>query len=214
MLSFRFDDAYASQLDATRILENKGMHASIYCITGFVGTTGYMSWEDIRMLADKGHEIGSHTVTHPACGMLCPTKLIQELHDSKATLEKHTILVASFAWPYGFSPLCGDRIAQKYYTNAVDYPWLRRFRLNGRTGDRYSLVTSEPKSAEECIAYLSVAVRKKLWLIACFHRIENSVNRFSLSIDEFEKIVQYASQMRQKGLVEVVTVSEGAKRLQ
>ncbi|MEZ6233635.1 MAG: polysaccharide deacetylase family protein [Phycisphaerales bacterium] len=61
-----------------------------------------MSREQVRTLAEQGHEIGSHTVTHPILTRLAPDALSRELVDSRATLEAWTgSPVAGFCYPNG-----------------------------------------------------------------------------------------------------------------
>ncbi len=52
-----------------------------------------------------------------------------------------------------------------------------------------------------------------MWLIACFHRIDGHGGRFIISFEDFSKIIRHAAEMQRKGFVDIVTVSEGAKRL-
>ncbi len=161
MLSFRFDDAYASQREAIALLDKNGIKVSVYCITDFVGTPGYMSWDEIQALAKRGHEIGSHSATHNPRAILLPARIEEELRISKQMLLEKNIISTSFAWPYGLSISGREKIIRKYYDNAIDYPWIHRFHLNGNSQEKYALMSSAPKSADEFIAYLNIAIRKK-----------------------------------------------------
>ena len=59
------DDGYRSIWDnALPLLEAYGYKASIFIATEPVGGSGYMDWEQIRALKDKGFEIGGHSHTH------------------------------------------------------------------------------------------------------------------------------------------------------
>src|SRR5205807_7740733 len=61
-LSLSFDDAFASQLDvAVPMLEAHGLHATFYVLPARVRR----SPDRWRAVSDRGHEIGSHTATHP-----------------------------------------------------------------------------------------------------------------------------------------------------
>lgn len=214
MLTFRFDDAYISQREALALLDEHGFKVTVYCITGFVGTPGYMNWEDIRNLAKKGHEIGSHSVTHDAIAMLLPAHLAEELQKSKYMLFKNNIHATSFAWPYGLrNPASLDKV-KLYYNNSLDYPWCSRLRLNGRNTNRYALMCAVPKTSEEFETFLRTAIRQKMWLVACFHRIDKNPGRFSINFVEFKRIVQFAVEMKKLGYVDFVTVSEGARFLE
>lgn len=61
-----------------------------------------MSSEQLCSLASKGHEIGSHTMTHPLLPQLSDNDLRSELTRSRETLEQMTgACVTSFAYPNG-----------------------------------------------------------------------------------------------------------------
>lgn len=79
-----------------------------------------MTAEQIRGLAAAGHEIGSHTETHPIVPRLGATEAADELRRSKAWLEE-TIgkPVAGFCYPNGdHTPETRDWVAQAGYSYA------------------------------------------------------------------------------------------------
>lgn len=61
-----FDDGYLSNLTlAGPVLEEMGIPAAIFVITGCVGTPEYMTWEDLRTARDGGvFTLYSHTHSH------------------------------------------------------------------------------------------------------------------------------------------------------
>ena len=77
-LSITFDDGYRDNHDvAAPILRDLGLTATFFVTTGFIQSDvvpfwdrdlpqqpGWMSWEQVRGLADHGFDIGGHTVTH------------------------------------------------------------------------------------------------------------------------------------------------------
>lgn len=59
------DDGYRSIWDnALPLLEDYGYKATVFIATEPVGGSGYLDWEQIRALRDKGIEIGGHSHTH------------------------------------------------------------------------------------------------------------------------------------------------------
>jgi peptidoglycan/xylan/chitin deacetylase (PgdA/CDA1 family) len=46
-----------------------------------------MTREQIRSLSDAGHTIGSHTVSHPWLSKIDPAQVLDEMRNSKETLE-------------------------------------------------------------------------------------------------------------------------------
>src|SRR5262249_35495035 len=63
---------------------------------------GMMGWEDLRTLARTGHEIGSHSLTHPILPQCSDRELEREAAGSKALLEERLeVEVESFCYPNG-----------------------------------------------------------------------------------------------------------------
>ncbi|MCX7678304.1 MAG: polysaccharide deacetylase family protein [Spirochaetes bacterium] len=213
LLTFRFDDCYASQRFAFTVLDKNQMKASIYCITGFVGAVGYLNWNELQTISKRGFEIGSHTHTHSLYHLLLKDHFENEMQKSLETLKKHNIIATSFAWPYGFSMLGSEMIVKRYFDSAQGYPWIGRFRLNGKNANKFSLIASVPSNAEEFETFLNIAIKKRAWLIVCFHKIGEKNERFTISYNDFMRIVEIALKMKRKGLIDIVTSSEGIQRL-
>jgi peptidoglycan/xylan/chitin deacetylase (PgdA/CDA1 family) len=109
-----FDDCYRDNLFAARVLAEHGLPATFFIPTACVGTdhvfpwdTGLkpmpnLTWNDIKEMQQLGHEIGSHSVTHPDFGTLGRTVATRELAESKWTLEdKLKTPTRWFAYPFG-----------------------------------------------------------------------------------------------------------------
>lgn len=63
---FSFDDGGVSfYTKAAPILERYGFKGVFFISTSYIGTPGFLTEAQIRDLAERGHEIGSHTHTHP-----------------------------------------------------------------------------------------------------------------------------------------------------
>jgi peptidoglycan/xylan/chitin deacetylase (PgdA/CDA1 family) len=118
-----FDDAFHSVLvRGLPVLEALGVKASVFVPTDFaseaasmtwstlgqwVGTPHEaelrcMSWDDLRRLAGRGWEIGSHTCSHPKLTEMAPGEVAGELSRSKQACEEEVQRdCASFAYPFG-----------------------------------------------------------------------------------------------------------------
>lgn len=97
-----FDDGYDNHFLAAQILEQYGLHGVFFVITEKIDTPGYLTKAQIREMASKGHEIGSHSVTHPNMENLSEEQIRFEVGDSKKKIEEITgKKVISFCYPSG-----------------------------------------------------------------------------------------------------------------
>jgi len=63
---------------------------------------GMLAWDDVRALQEMGHEIGSHSHSHPLLPHCTDDELAHELSHSKRELERETGgPVSSFCYPNG-----------------------------------------------------------------------------------------------------------------
>jgi peptidoglycan/xylan/chitin deacetylase (PgdA/CDA1 family) len=145
LLAVTFDDALASVfVRAFPILRDLGVVATVYVPTLPILSGTAMSWpevhdhlatehageldgmtiEQLRVVADAGWEIGSHTRTHPWLPRLGDDALRDELGRSRAELrEAFDVPCASLAYPFGATD---DRVVAAAraagYTTAVTLP--------------------------------------------------------------------------------------------
>lgn len=61
-----------------------------------------LSWDEVAALRGLGFSIGAHTITHPILSRLTPNQVRDEVHGSKAAIEKALgVPVRAFAYPNG-----------------------------------------------------------------------------------------------------------------
>jgi len=113
-VAITFDDCYRDNLFAARVLAEHRLPACFFVPTAYVGTDhvfdwdrglkrmANLSWEDVREMAGMGHEIGSHTVTHPDMAQVPVEQARRELVESRNVLEAELDRPARwFAYPFG-----------------------------------------------------------------------------------------------------------------
>jgi peptidoglycan/xylan/chitin deacetylase (PgdA/CDA1 family) len=122
-LVITFDDAFLSVLElAYPILSRLDIPGTIFAPTAFLAERGplqwagvdhwldssaapeltCMSWNDLRVLADDGWEVGSHTCTHARLTELDDDALRHELVESKRECEEQLERPCeTLAYPYG-----------------------------------------------------------------------------------------------------------------
>jgi peptidoglycan/xylan/chitin deacetylase (PgdA/CDA1 family) len=126
-VAITFDDGDKGQfVYAVPALVERGMTATFYITTEWVGRSGYVSWSDLHEMVAAGMSIQSHTRSHPFLSELSAAALVSELTDSKRTLEdKLGVEVREIAFPGGDAPARRLRglIAESGYDIAVGTRW-------------------------------------------------------------------------------------------
>ena len=102
-LVFTFDDGNASDLlAAAPVLQSHGLPGAFFACTGRIGQPDYLSAPDLRELAARGFEVGSHGVDHRDWSTLRGPDLAHEVHQSQTILGE--ILgspITTAALPFG-----------------------------------------------------------------------------------------------------------------
>ncbi len=121
LLHVTFDDAFRSIERVLPVLERLGVRSTVFVSSSFAdeGRTfavpelahdaaafpdelGTMRWDELRELAERGVEVGSHTVTHPHLTRLAGDELERELRVSRERVESELDRACRFlAYPYG-----------------------------------------------------------------------------------------------------------------
>jgi hypothetical protein len=97
------------------------MHGTFYVNSGQIGYPAYMTVDQLKGLAAKGHEIGGHTIDHPDLTKLQYQDKRDEVCNDRTTLMRLGFKVTDFAFPYG----AGDQ-ATKQVVKACGYTSARR----------------------------------------------------------------------------------------
>lgn len=99
-----FDDGYTDfYLNAFPILKKYEFQSVSFIPTGLIGTSYYMSWDQVKQLNSTGLvEFEDHTISHHNLVQLSSNLQYNELLYSKKTLESHLGKPVNFvAYPYG-----------------------------------------------------------------------------------------------------------------
>src|SRR3989344_2318481 len=107
-----FDDGRSGVYDyAFPLMSIYNYTASLFIVAKWVGQkeipghenySGFLTWNQVKELANNGFEIGSHSLSHPRLTELSAEELKEELQNSKIILEQKTgKKINHFAYPYG-----------------------------------------------------------------------------------------------------------------
>ena len=117
-----FDDGLETQyINAFPILKKENMKATFFIFSNAIGHKTFLTWDQVRELADAGMEIGGHSKSHPRLWKISdPAQLKIEIVDSKKIIEDHIgKTINAFAYPFGlYSPITIGEIKAAGYTSA------------------------------------------------------------------------------------------------
>ena len=147
-----FDDGYRDvYTKASPVLVHFGMRATAYVITGRISgsDSSFLTWRQLRLLEERGVEIGSHTVSHYPLTTLSSERAYTQLLSSRQVLQRRLgHRVPWLAYPLGdydsrivsLARRAGYRLAvttEYGTTQSARRPLaLRRLRINDTTGVR------------------------------------------------------------------------------
>ena len=100
-VTLSYDDGTIHDRQLVSLLNTYGIRGTFHLNSGKLGTRGYLRPDEIRSLY-QGHEIASHSATHPNLCEFDESMIIREVSED---VEKLTELAASpvrgFSYPYG-----------------------------------------------------------------------------------------------------------------
>lgn len=145
------------------------------------------TWEDFKAYAAEGHEIASHTVTHPRLSVLNEVNLLYELEQSKADIIKYVGVRYTFSaeCPYGTENERVMEYAHKIYPalrNRMPAPYLDELNRSSKRqpypsnkeiiqwqrGPLKNINMATMKSwVDTCLAH------DNIWLVLVFHGVDS-----------------------------------------
>lgn len=148
--------------------------------------TDSTTWEDYRSYASDGHEIASHTVTHPRLAVLDEVNMLYELEQSKADVARFLGEAYTFSaeCPYGTEDERVMEYAHKIYPalrNRMPEPWLEEINRSSQMqpgasekeyvqwqrGPLTNISMATMKSwVDTCLAH------DNIWLVLVFHGVD------------------------------------------
>lgn len=146
-----------------------------------------VGWDDFKKYAAQGHEIASHTITHPRLAVLDEPNMLYEMEKSKEEIknhlgEKHTF---SFEGPYGTE---NERVMEYTYKiypasrNRMPEPWLQELNRGskkspGASKKEYVQWQRGPLSKTPLELMKSwvdtTLAHDNIWLVLVFHGVDD-----------------------------------------
>lgn len=144
------------------------------------------SWKDLKSYAQEGHEIASHTVTHPRLAILDEANLLYELEQSKADIQKFLGAKYTFSaeGPYGTEDERVMEYAHQLYPalrNRMPEPYLEELNRSSNlvpdsSTKEYVQWQRGPltdTSMETMKSWVDTGISKdNIWLVLVFHGVD------------------------------------------
>lgn len=197
-ISFTFDDGSQSHFDiAFPLLQEFGFKGTFFVIPGLTRERksdpplpgrarswwAEVSWEEWRVVASAGHEIGNHSLTHPIGGLTKiadDARLESEIADSARQIaEKIGHPPASFAYPFNRSDERVRNIVRRHHRAARE----SRTRYGGW---RFSLASAN--------RLVDRAIRRREWIVAMIHGIDSGFD--VIPADLLREHLRYVNERR------------------
>ena len=203
MVSLTFDDSWTTQhTNALPILQAANLKGTFYLTTQPIqdAWSGFMTVNQVKDIANKGHEIAGHTVTHADLTTLSQSRINTEIKNSKTYLQGLVgQTVVSFAYPYGaLNATVKNLLTQAGYTNARGVETTDKMALN-------SMCIETSNSLAEIKAEIDKAKANKQWFILCVHEVKTGGDQYTMTPQKLQDVINY---IKQTG-IKVVTVKEG-----
>lgn len=113
-ITYTFDDATSNQYSiAIPLLDEFGFAGTFYPVVNW-----NPDWEEFQRAVHQGHEIGSHTLSHPHLSTLSYNEQIRELLLSQESINAHITGEQCRTIAYSYCDPSADSLTRKYYLAA------------------------------------------------------------------------------------------------
>ncbi len=189
-VTYTFDDNLPYQYSrAVPVLDEFGYKGTFYTVTNWSP-----NWEILNQMAANGHEIASHTVSHPFLNQLSDSLQMVELLASKEIIEKNISGQKCLTIAYPYCVPARSEITAKLYMAARH---CQQF-VEGQTpadfmnissitcGTQGSLIT-----ADDFQKKINETIEKKGWCVFLIHEFDDGAGYSPLSTSVFKSSLQY-----------------------
>ncbi|HEY2004005.1 MAG TPA: polysaccharide deacetylase family protein [Candidatus Saccharimonadia bacterium] len=191
LVSITFDDGWESaHANALPIMKQYGVVSTQYIVTGILGTKGYETASDIYDFRNAGHEIASHTLTHPDLTKQNDKQLGTELTIPHNAISKCYNPATDFAAPYGTYNVRTTTAIKGLYQTA------RSTDTGLNTADHFNpyelkvVNMSVNTTPQQLQGWLDAAKANHAWLILVYHQVDTSGSPFSRNNVDFAHDMQ------------------------
>ena len=217
LASISFDDfPRTAWTNGGAILREHDIKATYYTAAGFVGriveNIEQYNLDDLKAVAAAGHEIASHTLTHPRVYDLSNTQIRAQEEATQAFFRQHLPgqETVGFAYPYGEASVRTKRLYSTLYPLCrgirlgVNATWLDCGQLKAVGIERNSWTRERIESV------IDEAVQKNAWVIFFTHDITDTPSNYGAT----PEMLEHAIVTLKRAGIEILPVHEAYKRTQ
>jgi peptidoglycan/xylan/chitin deacetylase (PgdA/CDA1 family) len=193
LVTLTFDDGYEENVtNALPILDQYGFKTTQCFETADIQSGGNDAKDNVLAFKNGGHEICSHTITHPYLTKISSSQLTQELSQSQTYLQNLIGgSVPNFASPFGDYNAAVNTEIKKYYRShrTVDEGYNSKDNFDAY---RLRVQNMTPTTTlAQVQAWIAQAQADHTWLILVYHKID------SANLDPFDTYTsEFAKQMK------------------
>lgn len=188
-ITYSFDDGTPNQIPvAIPLLDKYGFHGTFNLVSDWV-----KDWNQWKKVAEGGHEIASHTITHSNFSQLTAEQQTEELAKSKAIIEEK-IGKECVTMVYPYCARGKDSIVADYYISARSCSG----QIGESTPNNFFDITSrvvgtesDMQTAENFNNWVTEASGKDGWCVFLIHAIDNDGGYSPIQSAEFEEHLKF-----------------------
>jgi len=169
-VSLAFDDGCQSHVSlGIPALDARGYKGTFFLVIDSIGDYS-PSWNSWRSAAGAGHEIASHTMSHPWLTDLSSSQLQYEIVNSKAAIDTQipSQQCLSFSYPYGVFNGSVASMAQSIYIASRGISC----GLNSDPIDFSNVKACSPDDGDDIYDQADAAESQRKWLVAFIHSLD------------------------------------------
>ena len=210
VVTIEFDDGNADQYQALAMLSARGMHATFYVNTGFIGDSSHLSWTQLQNLFAAGNDIGGHTLTHTDLKKLKTAAARNQVCQDRDNLIANGLQPTAFAYPFGsFDAGTEQIVAACGYNSGRGVSGVNDTKVFGETippADPYATRTPpNPKQGTTDATiegYVTAAQQHGGgWVQLVFHHICNQCDAYSITVTDFQALLDWLQANAASGIV-------------
>lgn len=195
LVTLSFDDGFDPVFtNGLPLLQKYGFLSTQFIPTSFIDQPGRFTRSMVQSFAHSGHEIASHTVTHPTLTSLSKAQIDQELMQSQQDLFAITgTRPTSLATPYGAYNSTVIQESSSYYRSMRNVNVGFNSRENADSFDIKVQDITASTTINDVTKWLAKAKADRTWLVLVYHNISSDLSNagiYNTPPSEFEKHLQ------------------------